>query len=77
MAEAMYYGVRWSVIHSGFTDTPMVRPTLTLTHEVILLCAHNQDRTGGLMHNLLGVTAFDDVAQPSAIVRRDDDQIDS
>jgi 3-oxoacyl-[acyl-carrier protein] reductase len=25
MAEAMYYGVRCSVIHPGFTDTPMVR----------------------------------------------------
>jgi NAD(P)-dependent dehydrogenase (short-subunit alcohol dehydrogenase family) len=25
MAEAMYYGVRFSVIHPGFTDTPMVR----------------------------------------------------
>ena len=24
-AEAMYYGVRCSVIHPGFTDTPMVR----------------------------------------------------
>ena len=25
MAESMYYGVRCSVIHPGFTDTPMVR----------------------------------------------------
>ena len=25
MAEAIYYGVRCSVIHPGFTDTPMVR----------------------------------------------------
>lgn len=25
MAEAMYYGVRCSVLHPGFTDTPMVR----------------------------------------------------
>ena len=25
MAESMYYGVRSSVIHPGFTDTPMVR----------------------------------------------------
>ena len=25
MAEAMYYGVRCSVIHPGFTDTPMVQ----------------------------------------------------
>ena len=25
MKEAMYYGVRCSVIHPGFTDTPMVR----------------------------------------------------
>lgn len=25
MAEAMYYGVRCSIIHPGFTDTPMVR----------------------------------------------------
>ena len=25
MAEAMYYGVRCSVIHPGFTDTPLVR----------------------------------------------------
>lgn len=25
MTEAMYYGVRCSVIHPGFTDTPMVR----------------------------------------------------
>ena len=25
MAEAMYYGVRCSVIHPGFTDAPMVR----------------------------------------------------
>src|SRR5208337_3271260 len=25
MAEAMYYGVRWSWIHPGWTDTPMVR----------------------------------------------------
>ena len=25
MAESMYYGVRCSIIHPGFTDTPMVR----------------------------------------------------
>jgi NAD(P)-dependent dehydrogenase (short-subunit alcohol dehydrogenase family) len=25
MKEAMFYGVRCSVIHPGFTDTPMVR----------------------------------------------------
>jgi len=25
MQEAMFYGVRCSVIHPGFTDTPMVR----------------------------------------------------
>jgi NAD(P)-dependent dehydrogenase (short-subunit alcohol dehydrogenase family) len=25
MAESMYYGIRRSVIHPGFTDTPMVR----------------------------------------------------
>jgi NAD(P)-dependent dehydrogenase (short-subunit alcohol dehydrogenase family) len=25
MKEAMYYGVRCTVIHPGFTDTPMVR----------------------------------------------------
>jgi hypothetical protein len=43
----------------------------------MLVFAHDQDRTRGLVDNLLGVTALDDAAQPSAIVRRDDDQIDS
>jgi len=43
----------------------------------MLVFAHDQDRTRGLVDNLLGVTALDYVAQPSAIVRRDDDQIDS
>jgi len=25
MSEAIYYGIRCSIIHPGFTDTPMVR----------------------------------------------------
>ena len=69
MAEAMYYGVRCGVIHPGFTDAPMMRPTLTLTHEVMLLYAHNQDGAGGLMHNLrLHGTLRSICSKPFAIV---------
>jgi hypothetical protein len=38
------------------------RPTLTLTHEVMLVFARDQDRTRGFADNLLGVTAIDNVA---------------
>ena len=61
-------------------EVPMARdcrPTLTLTHEVMLVFAHDQDRTRSFADNLLGVTAFEDVAQPFTFVCRDDDQIDA